>query len=168
MWLEAGNFIDDEVNLIIQVSSDDFSEYQYLKDSYPCVKLNRIEYSKDYLKKVLDECLAKYDENVDKFYRAYIDVRSNCAVIEVDEQTLSLKTTNDDSSPLVFKLGSPTYVCSTDITSGDLLTNKRSNFISDLFNHVNFSAGIGMTTFAGKDAIAACRHKMKVNNKILI
>lgn len=164
----AGNFIDDEGNLIIQVSSDDFSDYQYLQDSYTCVKLNQVEYSKDYLKKVLDECLETYDENIDTFYRAYIDVRLNRAVVEVDEQTLSLRSTNDDSSPLVFKLGSPTYVCSTDITSGELLTNKRSNSISDLFNHINFSAGIGMTTFAGKDAIAACGHKMKINDKIYL
>lgn len=71
----AGNFIDDEGNLIIQVSSDDFSDYQYLQDSYTCVKLNQVEYSKDYLKKVLDECLETYDENIDTFYRAYIDVR---------------------------------------------------------------------------------------------
>lgn len=156
----AGDFINDEGNLIIQVSSKDFSEYQYLKDKYPCVQFNRVEYSYSYLKEILDECLETYDENVDTFFRAYIDVKLNRAVVEVDEETLSHRMLGSENSPLVYKLGSPIYICSSSITGGDFLYNKTSR--------VYFSAGIGMTTSAGKDAIAACGHGMKVNDKIYL
>ena len=169
----AGDYIDNEGNLIIQISSDDFSEYQYLRDKFSCVKFNRVKYSKEYLRNILDEYLDTCIDNGETLYRAYVDVELNRAVIEADEHTFSHKLTNDEKSPFLFKIGSPIYALSSletnpesatssiSVTSGDLLTNKKSFFGQRLF-----SAGIGMINSAGKDIIISCGHGKEVNDKI--
>ncbi len=108
----AGDYIDNEGNLIIQISSDDFSEYQYLRDKFLCVKFNRVKYSKEYLRNILDEYLDTCIDNGETLYRAYVDVELNRAVIEADEHTFSHKLTNDENSPFLFKIGSPIYALS--------------------------------------------------------
>ncbi len=101
----GGMYVDGN-DLVFLVASENFSDYQYLKDAYPNdVVFKRVEYSKNYLQGLIDEYLSTYDKNTETVYMAYVDVKSNRAVIKVDEQTLSHKV-NDENSPLVFVSGS--------------------------------------------------------------
>ncbi|MCH5209200.1 MAG: hypothetical protein J1F04_09960 [Oscillospiraceae bacterium] len=101
----GGMYVDGD-NLIFQVAAEDFTEYQYLRDKYPYVVFQQVEYSNNYLQGLIDEYLATYDKNTEMVYMAYVDVILNRAVIRVDEETLLRKATGE-KSPLVFVLGSP-------------------------------------------------------------
>ena len=94
-------------DIVFLVAAEDFSEYQYLKDAFPNdVKFKQVRYSVNYLEGLIDEYMATYDRDTERVYSAGVDVILNRAVIAVDEETLSHKT-NDENSPLIFKLGSP-------------------------------------------------------------
>ena len=101
----GGMYIDVD-RLVFQVAAEDFSEYSYLTDEYDCVKFVQVEYSWNYLTKLRDEYYDTYDKDVDTVYSGYVDVYLNRAVIEVDAETLSRKSF-DENSPLIFKEGSP-------------------------------------------------------------
>lgn len=102
-----GGMYADGSDLVFLVASENFSDYQYLKDAYPDdVEFQQVEYSKNYLQGLIDEYLSTYDKDRETVYTAYVDVKLNRAVIKVDEETLSHKV-NDENSPLVFVSGSP-------------------------------------------------------------
>ena len=104
----GGMYVDGST-LVFLVAGDDFSEYQYLKDAYSDVEFKSVEYSWNYLSKLRDEYFETYDRSVDTVYMGYVDVNLNRAVITVNEETLARKTF-DENSPLIFKIGSPTYL----------------------------------------------------------
>ena len=100
-----GGMYADGDDTVFLVAAEDFSEYQYLLDAFPNeVKFKQVRYSWNYLQGLIDEYMADYEKDNEKVYTTYVDVLSNCAVIAVDEETLSHKT-NDENSPLVFRLG---------------------------------------------------------------
>lgn len=46
----AGNYItEDKQNLIVQFTTDDTSEYDYLLEEHPCIKFNKVEFNLDEL-----------------------------------------------------------------------------------------------------------------------
>lgn len=104
----GGMYVDGE-KLIFQVAAEDFTEYQYLQEKYPYVVFQRVEYSKNYLQRLIEEYLTTYDKDTETVYLAYVDEILNRAVISVDEETLSHKGINEES-PLIFKSGSPITV----------------------------------------------------------
>lgn len=100
----AGVYADGD-DTVFLVTVEDLSEYQYLIDAFPNVRFEQVRYSWNYLQGLIDEYMAAYDKDTERIYSAGVDVLSNRAVIAVDEETLSRKT-NDENSPLIFKLGS--------------------------------------------------------------
>lgn len=102
-----GGMYADGNDLVFLVVSENYSDYQYLKDAYPDnVEFQQVKYSKNYLQGLIDEYLSTYDKDTETVYMAYVDVKLNRAVIKVNEETLSHKV-NDENSPLVFVSGSP-------------------------------------------------------------
>ena len=106
----GGEYIDNNGNLIIQFTTDDFSEYEYIKNEYPCVQFKQVDYSTNYLDKIIDDFILSYDSEDETFYCAYVDVKNNCAVIEVDEKTFESKSTEKNSLPIEYRIGSPNYL----------------------------------------------------------
>lgn len=89
------------------IVGNDYSDYQYLQDAFPnTTKFRSCEYSYNYLCEVMDEYYASAAGTSEKIYSAGIDTMLNRVVITVDEQTLANKN-HDDSSPIIFKPGSP-------------------------------------------------------------
>lgn len=105
----GGAYLDNGIYMFLIVA-DDFSEYQYLKDAFSNVEFRQVEYSLNYLQNLADEYIMTYDSDVETVFGSGVDVRENRSFIMVDEETLSHKT-NDNVSPLIFKLGKPLYLC---------------------------------------------------------
>lgn len=161
----AGRYIDDNGHLIIQVASSDFTPYEYLKDTYPIVELNKVEYSKSFLDNIFEEYKKTCSENEEDYFSAYVDIKTNRVVVEVDDETLSRKSEIKSNLPIVYKVGAPMMATSKTIHSGDKLLNKKSNSLSDINKQVYFSAGTSVT-YGGKQAFVTCGHTMEVGDKI--
>ena len=158
----AGRFIDSNNHLIIQVASSDFSPYNFLCDKYPIVEFNQVQYSKNYLENLLDDYLNTYSDN-ESVYSAYVDIKSNRAVVEIDDRSISLLSENTDNLPIIFKAGSPLIATAKTIHCGDELRNhKTGTFVS---KYSTYSAGIG-GRYNGKKAIISAGHGMEVGDKI--
>ena len=104
----GGCYFDDDQNFVIQVTTSDLSEYQFIQEAFPCIIFKQVKYSYNYLRNTLNEYLNTYDPESETHYSAGVDVFNNRARIEVDEKTLSQKT-NDPDSPIMFVKGSPHY-----------------------------------------------------------
>lgn len=152
----------------MQFTTDDFSKYEYIKNEYPCVQFKQVDYSISYLDEIIDDFILSYNSKYEIFYSAYVDVKNNCAIINVDDNTFESRSMEKSGAPVEYKIGSPqyTYASKKTIYGGKLLVNKKSNSIVDLFNHITFSAGIGATTLKGKSALVSCGHGMKEGDKI--
>lgn len=97
---------DNEYDYVFVIVGDDFSEYRYLKDAFPNTEFRSAEYSYNYLKNLQDEYMQSYEQSGDTFYSVGVDVMQNRVVVTVDEKTFSTKQF-DESSPLIYKIGSP-------------------------------------------------------------
>lgn len=95
---------------VIQVTSSDLSEYQFIQDEFPCVVFKQVKYSYNYLQNLTYEYRNTYDPNSETIYSSCVDIHLNRAVIGVDEETLSRKT-NDPDSPIIFELGHYVQLC---------------------------------------------------------
>ncbi len=157
----AGRYIDDDGHLIIQVASSDFTPYEYLQDIYSIVEFKEVEYSTKHLEELIEE----YMQTGERFLSIYADTKLNKVVVEVDAETLTHKSNVRSNLPIIYKKGSASKAVSKTISSGDLLTNKRSNSLFDINNHIKFSAGFG-ATYNSSNALIACGHGMNVGDKI--
>lgn len=106
----GGCYMGENKTFVIQVTSSDLSEYQFIQDEFPCVVFEQVKYSYNYLQNLINEYCNTYDPNSETIYMTYVDILLNRAVIGVDEETLSHKT-NDPESPIVFELEHPFYPC---------------------------------------------------------
>lgn len=97
-------FPDGNKQLVIQLTTSDPPEYLFIQEEFPCVVFEQVEYSYNYLDGLIDEYLSSFDPKSETVYSGEFDMRSNRAVIKVDEETLSRKT-NDPDSPIVFEWG---------------------------------------------------------------
>lgn len=70
----AGEYIDDDGNLIFQVTTSDFTEYEYLYSLYSCVKIEQVQYSYNYLNDLIDEYWMTYDASKGSVAKSYVDV----------------------------------------------------------------------------------------------
>lgn len=100
----GGKYINDNGDFVIQVTTDDLSEYQFLQDEFPCIVFEQVEYSYNYLEELMYEYLDSFDRDSETVYSGGVNSRLNRAVIFVDEETFSRKT-NDPNSPIIFGVG---------------------------------------------------------------
>lgn len=160
----AGRYIDDNGHLIIQIASSDFTPYEYLRKIYPIVEFNQVKYSKNDLDNILSDYWDTYGYNDENVFSAYVDIKLNEVVIEVDEGYSRLEPQSNNALPITFKEGSAQIATAAKtVHSGDKVVNKKSDSIFD--EKINFSVGIG-AKYKGKNAMVACGHGMEVGDKI--
>ena len=106
----GGCYMGKNKTFVIQVTSSDLSEYQFIQDEFPCVVFEQVKYSYNYLQNLIYEYRNTYDPDSETIYMTCVDIHLNRAVIGIDEESLSHKT-NDPDSPIVFELGHYVQLC---------------------------------------------------------
>lgn len=91
----AGEYIDDDYNLVVQLTTDDYSEYEFLHDVFDCVVFKTVEYSNNELTELAREARVSIieTENMDKieYVSSCVDVRNNKALIEIGTEDFNTR-----------------------------------------------------------------------------
>ncbi len=103
----AGEYIDDNYNLVIQLTTDDYSEYQTLLADFDCVEFITVDHSYNELKELADDTLqsfteTKISENI-QYISSRVSVQDNKAVIKIATENpveQDFKTFSAESVPL--------------------------------------------------------------------
>lgn len=99
----GGNYYKEEDNVfVVQVASPDLSEYLFLQEEFPCIELEQVKYSWEYMWSL---CEKTYKELIgtEGVYSVGYDIRNNRIVVRVDAETLASKTNSSDS-PIEYRL----------------------------------------------------------------
>lgn len=101
----GGAYTDKNGELILQFTTDDFSEYQYLQDEFHYVKFIKVDHSVNYLQSLADKYLEEFGDS-DTWYGVTVDVKSNRVMVICDETTIARRANDPNYSLFVFELGS--------------------------------------------------------------
>ena len=84
----AGEYIDDNFNLVLLVTDDNIELFEYTISMYDCVKIKKVSYSYSELQQVIQNVIdifGEKEEFVDMLVCSYVDIINNHAVIEANE-----------------------------------------------------------------------------------
>ncbi|MDE7193026.1 MAG: hypothetical protein K2O14_03550 [Oscillospiraceae bacterium] len=92
----AGEYIDDSYNLVVQLTTDDYSEYEFLLDEFDCVVFKTVEYSNNELTELAREARTSIIETESKdnieYVSSCVDVKNNKALIEIGTKDLNVRS----------------------------------------------------------------------------
>lgn len=100
----AGEYIDDDYNLIVQLTTDDYSKYEFLLDEFDCVVFKTVEYSRNELMDLAEKTSASIinTENIDdiEYITSGVSNQENKAKINIYtnkpvEENVALYSTNN-------------------------------------------------------------------------
>ncbi len=151
----AGEYFNDDGDLIIMVSDSAIDDFRYLTEKYTDVSLETVEYSRNELQEIADE----YAESFKDYYCYYVDPNINRVVFTTDEETCKVmnEMVQSDDLPITFK---------TD-TALDLgLTIRASKILTNSTKGISVSSGAGATDSNGNKYIITCGHGMSVGDTI--
>ena len=78
----AGEYIDDNYNLVLLVTDDNVELFKNAVSEYDCIKIKKVAYSYSELQQTIQNVA---DEFGNMFVSSYVDIMNNRAVIEVNE-----------------------------------------------------------------------------------
>lgn len=81
----AGEYINDYNNLVLQLTTTDYSYYEEILSNYDCVEFNTVEYSYNELYQLADKtrCSILEDMNDIVYMSSKVDVKDNIAKVEI-------------------------------------------------------------------------------------
>lgn len=103
----GGYYVEGKSLIVLVTDLGAVSEYQYLTDSYADTAFKKVEYSYNYLQRLIDEYKAS-DEHEETEYCS-VDVKLNRAVVRVNDKQKLAQKQYDDNSPLIFKEADKNY-----------------------------------------------------------
>lgn len=159
----AGDYIDEDGNLVICLTSEDTIEnYQFLKDKHSCVEFKIVEYSYNELNDTIEDYYSS-SEYQSEIVSSSIDVINNKAVFEVSEEMYKMKA-DDISSKLSLEITDSNPQCCTIISGGEELVNKQNGN----FWEPNYSCTVAanVVNSVGDEFLLTCGHKMDVGDKM--
>lgn len=170
----AGEYIDDDYNLVVQLTTDDYSEYEFLLDEFDCVVFKTVEYSRNELMELAEETRVSIVEtenmNNIEYVTSCVSNQENKAKIDiytnkpVEESAVFYSS---DNLPLEIK-----YIYNEDRTSSSSMSEFRTPYSTNattatLIGGKSIVEGkLGLTyltmavcgTYNGKNAILTCGH----------
>lgn len=84
----AGEYIDDNFNLILLVTDDNVELFEHVVSMHDCVKIKKVAYSYFDLQQIIPNVIDKFGDKTefdDMLVCSYVDIINNHAVIEASE-----------------------------------------------------------------------------------
>lgn len=90
----AGEYINDDQQLVIQLTTDDYSEYQKILSDYSCVVYNTVKYSCNELSQLVNESRIDLIDEIDEncYVISGVDVVNNSAFLNIGVESLNENT----------------------------------------------------------------------------
>ncbi|MCM1418955.1 MAG: S1 family peptidase [Bacteroides sp.] len=166
----AGEYIDDDYNLVLLITDSEDSFYKDILINYDCVRFETVDYSYSELdelreKSVTDLLTISSDPLL--YCASYVDIKSNTAVVEINSSHASSLNSESKKRFLTNRNPAVTYkfvdgnieAQSTTVIGGDYLRQTASSYRCDM------TAGMA-GFYNGKPAIVSCGHAMENSAKI--
>lgn len=176
----AGEYINDDYKLVIQLTTDDYSYYETILSDYDCVEFRTVDFSYNELYKLADETRNSISANMDEMIYASsgVNVEDNIAKVEVGVPSSvakkATKVSANSKLPLVIE-----YVTvesteeSTAFLSDYASINTQSTQSDELIggdeiDSYYYHATLGICgTHNGKNAVLTTGHAFDLNTKIM-
>lgn len=181
----AGEYIDDSYNLVVQLTTDDYSEYELLLDEFDCVEFKTVEYSYNELKALADNAFQSIadTESMEDIQRvaSYVSVQQNKAIIEIGTESPV-----EQESAIPYSMGNlPLEINYVQVepdtqanipnqsgnavpaaASSDTMTLVGGKEIQDGYYYPTYSTMAICGTYNGKNAILTSGHGVHLNNRV--
>ncbi len=176
----AGEYINDDYKLVIQLTTDDYSYYETILSDYDCVEFRTVDFSYNELYKLADETRNSISANMDEMIYASsgVNVKDNIAKVEVGVPSSAAqnatKVSANSKLPLVIEYVTvePTEESTaflSDYASINTQSTQSDELIGgDLISSYNHDATLGICgTHNGKNAVLTAGHGFPLNTKIM-
>lgn len=176
----AGEYINDNHKLVVQLTTADCSYYETILSNYDCVEFNTVEYSYNELYKLADRTRCSILDEMDEeivYVSSKVNVKDNIAKVEIgippSVKKTAFKTNRSNTLPLAIEYTTvePTNSTSSflsDVSYDSTRASASTDLIGgDMIKSYLSTATLGYCgTHNGKNAVITAGHAFSLNTTV--